>query len=138
MNFAVDFAVNFVVDFHDHLNLPRKATADLRNLHRHSLRNSHWDSQLQEEKESHRVRSAGYRAQEIAERQRSRTQDWETDFLPLLVLTDGRVANPPASYRSLSGPPGPKSPKSLKKVSRGLRPRGPRKSGKSLEKVRKV
>ena len=46
-------------------------------------------------------------------------------------------ANPPASYRSLSGPPGPKPPKSLKKVSRGLWPRGPQKSGKSLEKVRK-
>ena len=49
-----------------------------------------------------------------------------------------RFANPPTSYRSLSGPPGPKSPKSLKKVSRGKRPRGPKKSGKSLEKVRKV
>ena len=48
------------------------------------------------------------------------------------------LANPPTSYRSLSGPPGPKSPKSLKKVSRGLRPLGPKKSGKSLEKVRKV
>ena len=43
------------------------------------------------------------------------------------------LANPPTSYRSLSGPPGPKSPKSLKKVSRGLRPRGPQKSRKSPE-----
>ena len=48
---------------------------------------------------------------------------------------DSRVANPPTSYRSLSGPPGPKSPQSLKKVSRGRRPWGPQKSGKSLEKV---
>ena len=47
-------------------------------------------------------------------------------------------ANPPASYRSLSGPPGPKSQKSLKKVSRGLRPWGPKRSVKSLEKVRQV
>ena len=29
VNLAVDFAVNFVMEFHDHLNLPRKATADL-------------------------------------------------------------------------------------------------------------
>ena len=45
-----------------------------------------------------------------------------------------RVANPPASYRSLSGPPGPKSgpgvPKSLEKVSKQSE-----KSGKSLENV---
>ena len=51
------------------------------------------------------------------------------------VFKQPLIANPPTSYRSLSGPPGPKSPKSLKKVSRGLRPRGPKKSGKSLEKV---
>ena len=46
------------------------------------------------------------------------------------------VANPPTSYRSLSGPPGPRdSPKSLKKkVSRGRRPRGPKKSGKKSRK----
>ena len=42
-------------------------------------------------------------------------------------------ANPPASYRSLSGPPGTKSQKSLKRVSRGTRPRGPKKSRKSPE-----
>ena len=40
------------------------------------------------------------------------------------------VANPLATYRSLSGPPGLRSQKSLKKVSRSLRPRGPKKSGK--------
>ena len=34
------------------------------------------------------------------------------------------VANPPPSYRGLSGP---KSPKNLKQVSRGLRPWGPKK-----------
>ena len=71
--------------------------------------------------------------------------------LPTLIITihtpkklrDGKIAfgncfkfaSPPASHRSLSGPPGPKSPKSQKKVSWGLRPRGPKKSGKSLEKV---
>ena len=43
------------------------------------------------------------------------------------------VANPPASYRSLSGPPGPKAQKSLKIVSRGRSPGVP----KSLEKVSK-
>ena len=37
-----------------------------------------------------------------------------------------RIANPPASYRSLSGPPGPTSQKSLKKVSQGLRLQGPK------------
>ena len=42
-----------------------------------------------------------------------------------------RVANPPASYRSLSGPLGPKSQKNLKKVSRGG-------LAKSLEKVLKM
>ena len=52
-----------------------------------------------------------------------------------VLLEAKNVANPPASYRSLSGPPGLKSPKSLKRVSRGLWPRGPQKSGKSLEKV---
>ena len=45
------------------------------------------------------------------------------------------LANPPAIYRSLSGPPGPKSQKSLKKVCRGRRPRGTQESEKSLEKV---
>ena len=50
--------------FHDHLPLPRKATADLRNSHRNSLRNSHWDSHLQEEN-PHRIHSAGYRVPKI-------------------------------------------------------------------------
>ena len=36
--------------FHDHLNLPRQATTDLRNSHRNSLGNSHWNSHLQEAK----------------------------------------------------------------------------------------
>ena len=36
--------------FHDHLNLPRQATTDLRNSHRNSLRNSHCNSHLQEVK----------------------------------------------------------------------------------------
>ena len=48
-----------------------------------------------------------------------------------LFLSSFRLASPPASYRSLSGPPGPKSPKSLQKVSRGQR------VPKSLEKVSK-
>ena len=52
-----------------------------------------------------------------------------------------RLANPPASYRSLSGPPGPRFKKSLRKVSRGLRPRAPKtleKVSKNSEKVPKV
>ena len=39
VSLAVDFAVNSVMDFHDHLNLPSKATANLRNSHGYSLRN---------------------------------------------------------------------------------------------------
>ena len=46
---------------------------------------------------------------------------------------DVGIANPPVSYRSLSGPPGPKSEKNLKKSPRAGGPRAP----KRLEKVSK-
>ena len=51
----------------------------------------------------------------------------------LPIQGGAKVANPPASSGSLSGPPGPKSQKSLKRVSRASGPGVP----KSLEKVSK-
>ena len=51
VNFAVDFDVNSVTDFScSYEPFSRKATADLRNSHRTSRKNSHWDSHLQEDK----------------------------------------------------------------------------------------
>ena len=55
---------------------------------------------------------------------------------PKLLRSPSRIASPPTSYRSLSGPPGPNSYKS-EKIPGASGPGVCKKSGKSLEKVSK-